>query len=631
MPEILPRAPGDKQTLVVDLEAFPNWFCVGVSDGARRKVFASHTPGEIARVAKALRNKNVAVATFNGFMYDDIILRAICANPAITPERVHALSQRIIDPQDGEEEEANFRARYTDTPWGYSIDVFQLLNGKGSLKEHACRSNAPEVGESPYDFGEPLPPEGYEPVMHYCGCDVDNTAEKLRALWKLVVLRAGLDQMFGLGPKVYALSEQGIAQATFLKLHRDRTGEYVSATREACRANPDNNTSEWDFDDILSKRVKFHTSTFQVIYNRLRQTGRLVALDAHLGKWELKCAGLPDDLALPVAGHRFQLGVGGLHSIDGPGIFRATRDSKIIDLDVTSFYPSIIINEALHPKHLGPAFVEDMRSLRDKRVELKRAGKKVESDALKIVVNATFGKLNDIWSPIRSVPDAMRVTINGQMFLLMLIEQLHVVGADILSANTDGVTIRWSGDDNVLALAVKAWENATGYELERTDYSVYARRDVNAYVAAGTDGKIKVKGAFMLLPHQGGNLKIKEGPDNTKGDGLIVKRAAIAFLANGTPIRETVATARPEELFYYQRCKNGGTLWHGAVHLGKLARWYVSTDGAAIKRQNPNGSWATLPNAHRSALCFNHNDIGCDIDFEHYVREADELVRSCFP
>lgn len=627
----LPRAPGDKQTLVADLEAFPNWFCVAISDGERCKVFASHVPGDIARVAKALRNKNVALGTFNGFQYDDIILRAICADPAITPERVHALSQRIIDPQDEEEQEANFRARYMETPWGYSIDVFQLLNGKGSLKEHACRSNAPEVGESPYDFGEPLPPEGYEPVMHYCRHDCVNTANKLAQLWKLVILRHGLDQMFGLGPKVYALSEQGIAQATFLKLHRDRTGEYANQTREACRSNPDNNIPEWSFNEIVSKRVAFHTDIFKTILSKLKYTGRMAALDAHLGKWEMRCEGLPADMTLPVAGHRFQLGVGGLHSVDGPGIFRATRASKIIDLDVTSFYPSIIINEALHPKHIGPAFVEDMRRLRDKRVELKRAGDKVASDALKIVINATFGKLNDVWSPIRSVPDAMRVTVNGQMFLLMLIEQLHVIGAEILSANTDGVTIRWSGDDAVLALAVKAWENATGYELERTDYAVYARRDVNNYVAAGTDGKIKVKGAFMLLPHQGHDLKIKEGPDNTKGDGLIVKRAAIAFLAHNVPVRKTVLSAHPEELFYYQRCKNGGTLWHGARHLGKLARWYASTDGDAIKRQNPNGSWATLPNAHRAALCFNHDDIGCDIDFEHYVREADELVRSCFP
>lgn len=623
----LPCAPGDKRVLVADLETYPNWFCVAISDGEKRKCFASHRPGEIHKLAAALKDKSLAVAGFNNFAYDDIILRAICTNPDITPAKVRALSNRIIDPQDHEEEQANFQARYTDTPWGYSIDVFQLLNGKGSLKEHACRSHAQDVGETPYHFGEELPAVGYEAVERYCVMDVVNTEQKLRHLWKLVEMRATLDVTFGLGARVYCLSEQGIAQATFLKLHRDRTGSYAAQIREACKDNPDNKQGVWAVSHIVSTKVQYHTTPFKAMFKAL-MAGELIALDHNLAKWELRCPALPITLQVPLAGHSFQLGVGGLHSIDKPGIFRSTATEKIIDLDVTSYYPSIIINDRLHPKHLGPSFAEDMRTLRDRRVEAKRAGNKAVANALKIVVNATFGKLNDVWSPLRSVPDAMRVTLNGQLYLLMLIEQLHVVGAEILSANTDGVTIRWAGDESALKLAIKAWENATGFELERTDYTVYARRDVNCYAAASADG-VKVKGAFFLLPGQGGALKIKEGPDAGKGDGLIIKRAALEYLINGTPICKTVRTCKPEELIFYQRCKNGGSLYYGGDPIGRLARWYVAVDGMPLKRQNPNGSFATLPHGRSAALLMNLDDIGCDIDFTYYEKQAEALVASC--
>lgn len=612
----LHRAPGDKRVLVVDLETYPNWFCIAISDGENRKVFASHRAGDIYRVAKALNDKNVAVAGFNNKAYDDIILRAIVADPGITPAKVNRLSARIIDPQDPQDEDANFRDTYTPTPWAYSIDVFQLLNGKGSLKEHACRSNALDVGETPYPFGKDLPSDGYAAVEKYCGLDVTNTAEKLASLWPLVKLREKLTDMFDIGDRIYGLSEQGIAQATFLKLHRDRSGQYAAEIRKACQESPENLAPVWDTSAIVSKRVRYSTKPFQKMLEMIL-CSKLRRLDDHGAKWKLETL-LPEDLVQNLAGCRFQLGVGGLHSIDKPGIFRSSEDIAIIDLDVTSYYPSIIINERLYPAHIGPGFVDDMRKLRDMRVAAKKAGDTVTADALKIVINATFGKLNDVWSPLRSVPNAMRVTLNGQLFLLMLVEKLACAGFTVLSANTDGVTLQarpMAMQNDGLGRVVREWEAATGYTLERTDYTVYARRDVNSYVACKADGKVKTKGAFH--------------PDTGKGDGLIVKRAAVAFLTKGTPIAATVMAAKLEELTYYQRCKNGGTLIHGEKPIGKLARWYASTDGEPIRRVNPNGTKALIPNAHKATLVMSTNDVGTDIDFNHYIAEAQALVESC--
>lgn len=600
--------------VVVDLETYPNWFCVVASDGERNATYSS-SRGNLPKLAKLLASKNIVIAGFNNFAYDDILLRAVIADPSTTPEHVNRLSSRVIDPQDESDERANFQARYAQTPWAYSIDVFQLLNGRGSLKEHACRANARDVGETPFAFGQPLPPAGIPAVERYCALDVANTAARLADLWPLVSLREKLSDTFNLGDRVYVLSEQGLAQATFLKLHSSRSGEYVRQVREASMAHRDNLTPTWAVAKLISPKVAFHTTPFRDVLAGLA-AGTVSRLDGIGAKWVLQTQGLPDSLVVDLVGRRFQLGVGGLHSIDAPGIFHSTPASRVIDLDVTSYYPSIIIGDRVFPAHLGPAFVDDMRRIRDMRIAAKKAGDKSTADALKIVTNATFGKLNDVYSPLRSVPSALRVTVNGQLYLLMLIEALADAGFAILSANTDGVTIR--ADTSLLPFrlesVIAAWQTTTGLTLERTDYRMYARRDVNSYVAI-SGNKLKLKGAFQ--------------PETGKGDGVIVKRAAVAYLTKGIPIAHTVRNARVEELVFYQRCKNGGTLYHGETAIGRLARWYASVEGPSIRRRNPNQSWATVPHGHRSSLIMNLDDIGCDIDFDHYEKEAAALVESC--
>lgn len=628
----LPLAPGAKRMVVYDAEVFPNWFCFVLSDGEKCKVYSS-ARGNIPDLVAKIGN-NLVLAGFNNFSYDDVLFRAVCNNPKIAPETLFKLSQRIIVPGTEQESDANFKARYSKTPWAYSIDVFQLLNGKGSLKEHACRSAAEDVGESPYPFGEPLPPEGYESVERYCCLDALNTAKKLVELWPMVTLRTTLSEMFELGDRVYCLTEQGIAQATFLKLHRDRTGQYSGEVRAASGQHPDNLCRRWALSAIVSPKVHYSTPAFQSMLTRFA-SGHAVAEDCNGQKWGLSCPTLPADLAVDLAGHRFQLGVGGLHSLDGPGRWASDARKQIVDLDVTSYYPSIIIEDKLFPGHMGPGFVEDMRRLRDLRVAAKRAGDKKTADALKIVINATFGKLNDLYSPLRSVPNAMRVTINGQLYLLMLVEMLHAEGATILSANTDGVTILWDRDDIALCLpgVIDAWQKATGFELERTDYTAYARRDVNNYVAAGKGKKgleVKVKGAFFLTEAQGYGLGVKPGPESGKGDGLIIKRAAVAYLANGTPIAETVENGKPHEFIFYQRCKNGGTLEFDRQPIGRLARWYASICGGVIRRQNPNRSYATIPHGHSATLAM-RLDVGKDLDKQYYIDEAEKLVKETSP
>ncbi len=612
-----PKPPGrDNPVLwVYDCEVFPNRFMCSAWNGSEWAEFDQDNLSDFRRFVK---DKRKVLAGFNNHSYDDVLIGAIAADTRISKASdIYKLSCRLIDPETEAEKEANFKDRYKGRPWAYSIDVFQILNGKGALKEWECRIGFPTVSESPAPFDRALYDTLVPSVREYCRNDVRATAQILLDKWQLVELRALLADQFDLGNRAYCLSEQGLAQSTFLTQHRSRTGENSNAVRAKAAEAPENTPSAFPMASLISDRIKFRTQPFRGTLERL-SAGQLVKSEK--GGWSIVLdTGAAIDAAFTLAGCEVSLGVGGLHTVDKPGRLEATEETGIIDLDVTSYYPSLMINEGVYPSQMGPEFLTDLKDIRARRLEAKKAGDKITSEALKIVLNATFGKLNDQWSPIRSVSNAFRVTINGQLYLLMLMEALASAGFEILSANTDGVTIRGKRSHLAAELpgVIDPWQQATGLTLEQTAFARIARRDVNTYVAVTEDGKVKSKGDL--------------NPESGKMDGRVIRNAAIAYLLHGIDPSETVANEKDAVAFlFYQRAKNGGDLHAGEQMLGKTARWYVTTDGVALRRKNPDGTFDTIPNGHHIGLALDITGKTAEtlagLDRSYYVRAAQELA-----
>lgn len=130
-----------------------------------------------------------------------------------------------------------------------------------------------------------------------------------------------------------------------------------------------------------------------------------------------------------------------------------------------------------------------------------------------------------------------KVTINGQLFLLMLIERLEDAGIHVISANTDGiVTIVPKGLEETADNICHWWEKHLGLELEFTSYSKYITEGVNSYLTVKTDGKKKFKGRMnpkMYLE------------DLSKGyNSPIVAKAVTEYFINGTPVMETLRNSK---------------------------------------------------------------------------------------
>lgn len=68
--------------------------------------------------------------------------------------------------------------------------------------------------------------------------------------------------------------------------------------------------------------------------------------------------------------------------------------------------------------------------------------KNILAEALKIVINSIYGKLGFAYGDLCDRLAVLKVTINGQLMIMMLCEELELNGIEIVSANTDGIVVK---------------------------------------------------------------------------------------------------------------------------------------------------------------------------------------------
>ena len=320
----------------------------------------------------------------------------------------------------------------------------------------------------------------------------------------------------------------------------------------------------------------------------------------------------------------YQMGIGGLHSIDKKGIIKADG-FRIIDTDVTSYYPAILIRDKLTPIHMDQTWINIYTRIRDLRLAAKQQGNKLDADALKIILNATFGKLASKYSPFYDPHLLTRITVTGQFALLMLIEKFYLTGIEVLSANTDGITIKLlPGQEEDFERCKKEWCAHTKFELEDTEFDYIARRDVNSYLARTTSGELKTKGKFTK--------------PNLKKD---VQAYAVTDMVTEYLLNETDPEIRMAEkeytiydfLYSFSATKEFEVSLQSDDHntpLTKTNRWYISNDTSnqltkfGGKLQNtsriPNGANVTLANR------ITDESLPNDLDLSYYFNQVYKIV-----
>ena len=612
---------------VLDIETYPNYFLILIRRLVDGKVFTyemqhDDDPPNWDHLARVLRKYKII--TFNGLTFDMPIVFLAMAGASIA--ELKEAASRII--------EGGLRFWEVENAFGIKVpkwlDHIDLMEPnpavRQSLKVLNGRLHGRWMQELPYHHASMLTEEQMDFVRTYCINDLDATELLFNALVDAIELREQVSDM--VGQDVRSKSDAQMGQVIIKKRVADATGK--KAEKAEFKAG-------FSFKYKAPACIKFETPQLQEVLRNIQQHTFITDKDGKvdLPKWIA-------DTLIKIGPSTFQMGIGGLHSTESNRGIKATNIHKIVSVDVSSFYPAILLNSSLYPKALGKIFLNVYRAIRDERVAAKKAKDKVKDKTFKIVLNGCFGLLGNRWSVIYA-PDLMiAVTLTGQLSLLMLIERAHLAGIEAISANTDGVEFYcpvefYEGLDGdrirggKLKEITEGWERDTGYVLEAVEYIALYNQSVNSYFALKADGGHKRKGPLSNPWSKDPSDFDLRGQMMKSPQMTICSDAALYFLKNGTPIEDTIRNCKDVRQFITVMTATGGATWRDE-YLGKVVRYYWSTDGDAIFKVKAHAKTGNRPKVSKTdgskPIMELPDDllVPADVDYDRYIRETHKIL-----
>lgn len=552
----LAQAAQRQEWLIVDVESYPNYFLVCFTSVVTGHVFyleqVAGGPAMDLRLFTWILTSFTTVG-FNSINYDMPICYMAAAG--LTPQQLYqATFSIIVEELRGSDvmREHKVKALKCD-----HIDLIEVAPLRASLKTYAGRLHAKKMQDLPFKPGTVLSEPQIAITRWYCVNDTENTDLLRETLKEHIELRYQLSNEYKVDLR--SKSDAQIAEAVIEHEIRRITG-----------TRPQKPKIE------IGTMYRYRVPYFLQYQTPLMNWALSVVRDAKFVVDVTGSIGMPPEIAqmnLTINQSVYRMGIGGLHSSEKCAAHYTDRDNVLIDKDVTSYYPYIILNLGLAPLHLGQPFLRVYRSIVERRIAAKQAKNKVVADSLKIVVNGSFGKLGSQYSILYSPDLLIQVTVTGQLSLLMLIERLELAGIPVVSANTDGIVIKCPRKlHHVMDAIVAQWEKDTGFPTEEGRYMALFSRDVNNYIA--------VKQKQVENPDK--SVTWVEQPDGTKNKGAyanpwastknmaerlhknptgtICVEAVEKYLTAGTPIVTTIRQCRDITKFVAVRTVKGGAV-----------------------------------------------------------------------
>lgn len=524
---------------IYDIEVFAHdWFVV-FSDLEEKESVVFHNDN--IGLKRFMLNHGLIFGGFNNKHYDDWVTQSMLTGA--DPEKVKAHNDFIIM-QKGNGWEFPF-VQYQKKLFK-SFDLRDDIADKGlSLKAIEGNLCQPIV-ESSIDFNinRKLTKSEAEEVIFYCKTDVSNTVKLYHKR------KSYLDGKIAVG-RLKSIDASISLSLTNPKL----TATYLEARRA-------DYNDEFEYDppgELILNKYREPIEFFRKIdYNE-----------------KLKC---------DIAGVQHVYGWGGIHGARENYFDQSTEEMKIVDIDVGSYYPSMMLEYGYISRSIPSA--EGYTNVYNTRIKAKHEGDDETAGALKLVLNSTYGAMKNQYNPLYDPRGANHICITGQLLLTDLIEKLEdVEGFSLIQSNTDGLMIKFPvANEKQINKIVEEWEQRTRLNMEYTEIHRIAQKDVNNYIVqVGAtylirDGvktftkedkrKINTKGGYVSL-WQGGSFK--------NNSLIIVHKAIVEYFMNSVPVEDTINKA--ENIFDFQMiCKTGGTFQNTV--------WAVGDDQITVQRVN---------------------------------------------
>ena len=598
-------------TYVYDVEVYSNFFSalfLNINDTNDKREFIIFGDRDDRQDLRSFLKQNITLIGFNNRNYDNVILNAVLVDSDRSPlhTTLYKLSQQIInDPHDQEIKQL----KYLKTCY-QSIDLmaigFNSNATRKSLKSIAVSLKWDKIQDLPIPFDRNIIDSDVPTMIDYNWNDVMITHQLYLSMKADIDLRVNIGQAYK--TDVINASNPKIGEIILNRIYMDMTGSNHPPRGVTYRDNI-------IVRDCIGEGITFNTKTLKDLKEDL-ESEVLFKGDNYKFK-----------RVLDFDGQVYDIGVGGLHSKDKPAIFQSDDTYKIIDCDVASFYPSIVLKNNIYPDHIGPRFIDVYRTIVNDRLEAKRNEDTLRADTLKITINSVYGKFNSRFYWLYDPKCMLTVTLSGQLYLLILIESLFLEGIEVISANTDGITCKVHKDqladyENVCA----GWQYGTGFDLEFTKYDRYIRRDVNNYVAITDQGYIKSKGIFET------SIPLTKGYK-----APIISKGLYEYFVNGIGIDQTLRESESiHDFIISQKVANKFQTVHivdDQVNLlQKTNRFIISNQGGylfKLLKSDPDRKIAINKGCPTQVL----NDIGSidpdiyDINYDWYKGEIMKEIR----
>jgi hypothetical protein len=596
-----------------DIEDYKNFFCATFLDlysDTRHQFIIDDYVDQSREMKEFIKGK--WLIGYNSKHFDNVIINYITKlDKAPHVRDIYDFVQKIIQLKDTEALYKHTRAyKYNDSY--QSIDLMTMLFSKAlrvSLKVMEVNINFDNVQELPYPYDAVLTAEQKLVVLEYNLNDCRATKEVALKSMNDIKLRHKVKEEYGID----AYSLDGVRTAV----------TYLS--KEYCLLKG------IDLKEFMNQRYPFETIHVKDIIHPFISftTPQFKKVLEYYESFVVHGKDSYPSYEVMFNGVLYQLGSGGIHSIHNPEVVTVPKGKVYFQSDVGSMYPTAIIEHGCLPKQLDSAvFMPIYKIAYVGKSVAKKAGDKLTETFEKLKLNSFFGQMLNEHGPFHDPKAALKITINNQLMLLMLVEMLFNVGIKVIAANTDAVEVLIDESQVDLYLSTCAtWESLTRFTLDHDKVVKMVRRDINNYLMITEKGKVKKNGLFITEPRLGKGYSF-----------FVIPKAIEKYFLEGIPVEETIR--KHDNIYDFLKMQKVGKQfsveWNGKK-IQNINRFYIQKTGAYIYKVKGEGHEKSYHNILKDlpVMVFNKfikKDMkDYNIWYEYYISEAKKIVEELEP
>jgi len=535
------------------------------------------------------------------------------------------------------------------------IDLYKMHkwdddSRRASLKWIGCNMNADTIQDNPYDINHKLTKEQLEEAKEYCKNDILLTERILNMSYEDIAMRNDIHKLFydkyksyrkkykeNVNP-LYSKSKTSVASQIILEYVKEKTQKIIE--------NQKTNYVFKIWDEIIEQPIKDYLCEEKELLEKIEPFVKSILHRNKELEYEFRIENKTGNILL------MKLAKGGCHGFTEPSVVASNDDYQIIDFDVASFYPRIVLEYGLEPISLQGYFKEAYQYIYTERFKYPKGT--TLNKAYKEALNSVIGLSNKPGTPFFDPMFFFKVTINGQLLTTILVHELvKKTNSDCIMANTDGATMYCKRTDiDTFYEICKEWEQRFKMALEYTLYDKMVIQHVNSYIAMSSketqeqDKEISdiewIKdGKHYKLKCKGEMVFSDKDIEYHKNNGLrIIPKAVAYYFFKNQSVVNTITEEPNKMLFlgYIRRNKKTKIL---IEHMAtgeiietpyKVIRFIYSipNDKAiTIMRDTKNGKVLVDKEHNYMYLCnkYDESEIKEKIDYAVYIKKTNDKIK----